>query len=161
MELKTAIRILKEWVKQSRAFEKDFNLGKIVSGTLGKKRIDALDTVLKVLDMPEEEVVFYGTRSTGKALKRTYEMGLIVGTKREREYWQNKIKEKIEETRSKMHEFESDNANRLYLEHFNQNYFNRQSKKYGVFNTQEVITHCRLQEYVIKMGALQELLKGE
>ena len=73
----------------------------------------------------------------------------------------DKIKEKIEETRSKMHKFESDNANRLYLEHFNNNYYNRQSKKYGVFNTQEVITHCRLQEYVIKMGALQELLKGE
>ena len=97
MELKHAIEILKEWVKQSRAFEKDFNLKKIVSGTLGKKRIDALDTVLKVLDMPEEEVVFYGTRSCGKIARRTYEMGLIVGTKREREYWENKIKKKIQQ----------------------------------------------------------------
>ena len=97
MELKKAIKILKEWVKQSRAFEKDFNLEKIVSGTLGKKRIDALDTLLSVLDMPEEEVVFYGTRSAGKTLKRTYEWGLIVGTKRERVYWEEKIKKKIEE----------------------------------------------------------------
>lgn len=29
--------------------------------------------------------------------KKTYELGLIVGTKRERDYWKNKIKEKIEE----------------------------------------------------------------
>lgn len=29
--------------------------------------------------------------------KKTYEFGLIVGTKREREYWQNKIKNKKKE----------------------------------------------------------------
>lgn len=29
--------------------------------------------------------------------EKTYEFGLIVGTKREREYWQNKIKKQIEE----------------------------------------------------------------
>lgn len=29
--------------------------------------------------------------------KKTYEFGLIVGTKREREYWEKKIKDKIKE----------------------------------------------------------------
>lgn len=33
--------------------------------------------------------------------KITYEYGLVVGTKRERDYWQNKIKEKIEEIKKK------------------------------------------------------------
>lgn len=31
-----------------------------------------------------------------KEEEKTYEFGLIVGTKREREYWQNKIREKID-----------------------------------------------------------------
>lgn len=33
--------------------------------------------------------------------KKTYEFGLIVGTKRERDWWQNKIREKIEEIKNK------------------------------------------------------------
>jgi hypothetical protein len=33
--------------------------------------------------------------------KNTYEFGLVVGTKRERDYWKNKIKEKIEEVKKK------------------------------------------------------------
>ena len=36
--------------------------------------------------------------------KNTYEFGLVVGTKRERDYWKNKIKEKIEEIKSRMKE---------------------------------------------------------
>ena len=32
-----------------------------------------------------------------KEEEKTYELGLVIGTKREREYWQNKIREKIEE----------------------------------------------------------------
>ena len=31
--------------------------------------------------------------------ENTYEFGLVVGTKKEREYWEKKIKEKIEEKR--------------------------------------------------------------
>ncbi len=90
MELKEAIEILKErceYYKKVNECGFDHNQEHL-----------ALDTVLKVLDMPEEEVVFYGTRSAGKTLKakRTYEVGLIVGTKRERVYWESKIKEEIE-----------------------------------------------------------------
>lgn len=33
--------------------------------------------------------------------KKTYEFGLIVGTKREREYWETMIKEKIEAIKKK------------------------------------------------------------
>ena len=33
--------------------------------------------------------------------KNTYEFGLVVGTKRERDYWKNKIKEKIEEVKAR------------------------------------------------------------
>ena len=36
-----------------------------------------------------------------KEEEKTYEFGLIVGTKREREYWQNKIREKIEKIKNK------------------------------------------------------------
>ena len=32
--------------------------------------------------------------------KKTYEYGLVVGTKRERDYWKSKIKEKIEEIKT-------------------------------------------------------------
>lgn len=141
MELKTAIRILKEWVKQSRAFEKDFNLEKIISGTLGKKRIDALDTVLKVLDMPEEEVVFYGTRSCGKTTRRTYEMGLIVGIKRERKYWESKIKEKIE-TLEKQGKAELESKDVLVLPN----------------DTAYLAVRA---EYYHKKEVLKEILKGE
>lgn len=35
-----------------------------------------------------------------KEEEKTYELGLVIGTKREREYWQNKIKAKIEEIQS-------------------------------------------------------------
>ena len=38
------------------------------------------------------------------ANKKTYEFGLIVGTKREREYWEKKIKEKIEEIKENYEE---------------------------------------------------------
>lgn len=34
--------------------------------------------------------------------EKPYEFGLIVGTKRERDWWQNKIREKIEELKSKI-----------------------------------------------------------
>ena len=33
--------------------------------------------------------------------EKTYELGLVIGTKREREYWKDKIKEKIEEVKSR------------------------------------------------------------
>lgn len=102
MELKEAIEILKK-----KKEEKEKLLNKVEKTDCKPitrlAEVIALDTVLKVLDMPEEEVVFYGTRSAGKTLKakRTYEVGLIVGTKRERVYWESKIKEKIEEVKSR------------------------------------------------------------
>ena len=125
----------------------------------------AIDTVLQALEELQKENEGIKAR-VDKYLQGGNETLRLEHEETLKYYHENyiskdKIKEKIEETRSKMHKFESDNANRLYLEHFNQNYFNKQSKNYGVFNTQEVITHCRLQEYVTKMGALQELLKGE
>lgn len=90
MELKEAIKILKERCAYYKKVDE--------CGFDHNQEHLALDTVLKVLDMPEEEVVFYGTRSAGKTVRRTYEMGLIVGTKRERVYWENRINEKLKET---------------------------------------------------------------
>ena len=87
MELKEAIEILKERCEYYKNVDE--------CGFDHNQEHLALDTVLKVLDMPEEEVVFYGTRSAGKTARRTYEMGLIVGTKRERVYWENKIIDQI------------------------------------------------------------------
>lgn len=42
-----------------------------------------------------------------KEEEKTYEFGLIVGTKREREYWQNKIKAEIKKREQKLVEFRS------------------------------------------------------
>ncbi len=58
------------------------------------KDIEAIDAVLQVLEQPiPKKIIAPGRR--GK--KNTYEFGLVVGTKRERDYWESKIKEKIEE----------------------------------------------------------------
>ena len=93
MELKKAIEILKEKKDQ---YQREVTFVPEQNGKKYMAEMDWFDTLLKVLDMPEEEVVFYGTRSAGKTVRRSYEMGLIVGTKREREHWEKKIKDKIE-----------------------------------------------------------------
>ena len=48
---------------------------------------------------------------------KPYGFGLIVGTKREREHWKNKIKEKIEELEENLKDFEqTDNTGRFSRE---------------------------------------------
>ena len=55
---------------------------------------EAYSTVLQELERLQKE----------NEDKKTYEFGLIVGTKRERDWWQNKIREKIEEIKEKYEE---------------------------------------------------------
>lgn len=40
--------------------------------------------------------------------KKTYEFGLEVGTRRERDYWKGKIKEEIEKLENKIKKYEED-----------------------------------------------------
>lgn len=40
--------------------------------------------------------------------KKTYEYGLVVGTRRERNYWKGKIKEEIEKLENKIKKYEED-----------------------------------------------------
>lgn len=117
---------------------------------------EAIETVLKILDMPEEEVVFYGGgRSAGKTLKRTYEYGLIVGTKRERVYWEDKIKEKIEEQTKRIDEL-LDGMIDKSIGCINVSYLSKKEKE-------EVI--AKRNSLVVQKATLQqvkeELLKGE
>lgn len=44
--LEEDIKILKEWVEESKQFEKDYDLKKIAFGTLGQKRIMALENLI-------------------------------------------------------------------------------------------------------------------
>lgn len=83
MELEKAIKIIKD-IDTSDDYELQ----------------EAYNTVFQELDRLQEEnkryqppIYFGGIKRGGK----TYEVGVVVGTKREREYWENKIREKIEE----------------------------------------------------------------
>ena len=79
--------------------------------------------------------------------ENTYEFGLIVGTKREREYWQNKIKEKIEELRRQIAQMPCGNdCERCF------------DKNGNVLCRGSEFDYC--DEYY-KIDLLQELLKGE
>lgn len=60
------------------------------------KDFEAIEVVLNMLQ-PIKKIIAPSRRNK----KNTYEFGLIVGTKREREYWKDKIKEKIEEIKNK------------------------------------------------------------
>ena len=62
--------------------------------------VQAIDTVIhelvalqNLLDEKNEEIEHLQKENEDK---KTYEFGLIVGTKRERDWWENKIKEKLE-----------------------------------------------------------------
>ena len=138
MELKEAIEILKAKKDQ---YQREITFVPEQNGKEYMAEMDWFDTLLSVLDMPEEEVVFYGTRSAGKTLKskRTYEMGLIVGTKRERVYWEDKIKEKITKI-----------ENKLDNEDFTHDMLHVGTEVYGSW------TRLQAQRRV-----LEELLKGE
>lgn len=132
MELRRAIEILKAKKDQ---YQREVTFVPDQNGKEYMAKMDWFDTLLGVLDMPEEEVVFYGTRSCGKTARRTYEMGLIVGTKREREYWENKIKKKIQQIK-----------------------IEEKTKSRG----QQCTDRCLIKlEYVSKENVLLELLKGE
>ena len=48
-------------------------------------------------ELHKKKIIAPGRRNK----KNTYEFGLIVGTKRERDWWQNKIREKIKEINDK------------------------------------------------------------
>ena len=57
-----------------------------------RKEANAYHTVLQELDHLKKE----------NEDKKTYEYGVIVGTKREREHWENKIRERMEELDEKV-----------------------------------------------------------
>ena len=63
------------------------------------KDYEALETILKFFQ-PIKKIIAPSRRKK----KNTYEFGLIVGTKRERNYWQDKIREKIEEIKARMND---------------------------------------------------------
>ena len=87
MKLEEAIERLKEDVKYA-------DLRDIVDDDCTICFIEDIETVLQELERLQKE----------NEDKKTYEFGLIVGTKRERDWWQNKIREKIEEIKSRMND---------------------------------------------------------
>lgn len=98
MELREAIRIAENEILINDVFsgyckycERDATTQCIENGC---KYSIAVDTLVEALLKPTPKTIIAPGR---RGKKNTYEFGLIVGTKREREYWQNKIKEKIEE----------------------------------------------------------------
>ena len=95
MELKEAIRVLNDWNKAEEWAIKDTDYR---HKDVYIERKEAIETVLQVLTIPDNKDVCFvgGGRTKGRTLTRTFEFGLIVGTKRERVYWEDKIKEKIE-----------------------------------------------------------------
>ena len=97
MELKEAIELIKE-MKNNCLIKRDYIDEK------AEKKAKAIDTVLQVLTIPDNKDVCFvgGGRTKGRTLTSTYEFGLIVGTKRERVYWEDKIKKEIEELKVKL-----------------------------------------------------------
>ena len=75
------------------------------------------------------------SKETNEEPRKTYEFGLIVGTKRERDYWKDKIKEKIK---------------KLNVE--------EKTKLKALTGTERCLVKM---EYASKENILQELLKGE
>ena len=116
MELKEAIEILKKKKEEKEKLlnEVEKTNGMPITHVYEKTQLSnellveimTLDTVLQVLTIPDNADICFvgGGRTKGKTLTRTFEFGLIVGTKREREHWENKIKEKIEERKKQLEE---------------------------------------------------------
>lgn len=98
MELREAIRIAENEILSDDVFsgyckycERDATTQCIENGC---KYEIAVDTLVKTLLKPTPKTIIAPGR---REKKNTYEFGLIVGTKRERNYWESLIKEKIAE----------------------------------------------------------------
>lgn len=114
MELKEAIEILKKKKEEKEKLlnEVEKTNGMPITHIYEKTQLSnellveimTLDTVLQVLTIPDNADICFvgGGRTKGKTLTRTFEFGLIVGTKRERVYWEDKIKGQIKQLKKEM-----------------------------------------------------------
>ncbi len=124
-----AIEILKDFIEPIESAFKVFEEKDTLNVDITREEIREIRYLLNMLENPIEKIIAPSRRKK----KNTYEFGLIVGTKRERDFWENKIKEKIEEMKEKYSEA-------------------KKSKDCG-WETQYKIR--------AKKEALEELLKGE
>lgn len=87
------IEILKDFIEPIESALKVFEEKDTLNVDITREEIGAIRYLLNMFENPIEKIIAPSRRKK----KNTYEFGLIVGTKRERVYWEDKIKKKIEE----------------------------------------------------------------
>lgn len=114
-EINTLLVKIQELQKENEEYSKQMDLDYVDENFVSKdKLIEAIDFAINATDSTDDySIGLCNGMIYVKALltdgnpdykkcqnneeEKTYEFGLIVGTKREREYWKNKIREKIKE----------------------------------------------------------------